>query len=93
MKDMDRDDIIKASNEALDKPRWHARVWYNTEAGAIDVDHYFMELVELDELIGKGPNWYGLEKIEIILNVPATEKTTIEKAEEEVRRFLSDSED
>jgi len=83
---MDRNDIIKASNEALDRPRWRVKAWYRTDAGLVDVDHEIMELEDLHDLIERGPNWYGLDHIRIDLNVPDEQKMTIQEAEADLMK-------
>lgn len=47
------------------KPRWRAVAYYRTDAGVIDVEHFFEELVELDDLMEKGPSWEALVKVEV----------------------------
>jgi hypothetical protein len=45
--------------------RWHARVEYRTDAGAVDVEHDFEEIADLHDLIELGPHWDTIERIEI----------------------------
>lgn len=62
-------------------PRWHADVYYHTANGLLLVEYDFEELEELHDLIERGPNWYALDRIEVRLHRGASEKMTIEEAE------------
>lgn len=46
-------------------PRWTAIVWYRTDAGLVDVEHYIEELDMLHDLVESGPDFYTIERIEI----------------------------
>jgi hypothetical protein len=45
--------------------RWHATVYYRTEAGTLDVHHDFEEIADLHDLVELGPHWDTIERIEI----------------------------
>lgn len=62
------------------QPRWRATVVYLSEAGSIDVEHHIEELVELQDLVERGPDWNAIDKIEIVL-MRGTGRLTIEQAE------------
>lgn len=62
--------------------RWLATVTYATETGPSDIDHAFMELDDLHDLIERGPSWDCIEKITIRLNRKrCPNPLTIEQAE------------
>lgn len=63
--------------------RWHAVVFYRSEAGLVDVHHALEELEELQSLVERGPNWDCIERIEIIRAVPPEELMTLEQAQRE----------
>ncbi len=60
------------------KKRWHVTVTYFSEKGDIDVEHFIEELEDLQEIIERGPNWYAVKDIVIILNVPDEHRMTLE---------------
>lgn len=60
--------------------RWKAIVEYRSEAGVVDVEHAIEELVELDDLVERGPDWNALIKITVTLARPTSDRLTIEKA-------------
>jgi hypothetical protein len=76
---MDRDDIIKASNEARDKPRWTATVFYHTaeNQSSLGVPHDIMELGELEEIVERGPDFRSIDFIQITYNRQEGEPTTV----------------
>ncbi len=49
-------------------PRWRATVWYQTEFGLIDVVHDIEELDMLQDLVERGPDFYTIDRIEIVIN-------------------------
>lgn len=53
------------SNE---KPRWRFEAHYRTDDGGEIITGDFQELVDLHQIIESGPNWSGLDKIEITMN-------------------------
>jgi hypothetical protein len=59
--------------------RWRAMVYYRTNNGVVSVQHDIEELGEIEELIERGPNWYTIERIEIVLS-DDTDPLTIEEA-------------
>jgi len=61
-------------------PRWRAVVHYRSENGLIDVEHWFEELEELDDIVERGPSFQAIEKIEIFYQLP-NDQLTIEAAE------------
>jgi hypothetical protein len=48
--------------------RWIAVLKYKTDNGPVEVDHHFEELVELDDLVERGPDWNTLVDIRVTLN-------------------------
>lgn len=62
--------------------RWKAVVLYRMDGGQfVDVEHFFEEIAELDDLIERGPHWDTLIRCTITLNRPARDaRLTLEKA-------------
>jgi hypothetical protein len=52
-------------SKKTDAARWRAVVWYRTEGGPVDVEHWLEELYELDDLVEAGPHWDTIEKIDV----------------------------
>jgi hypothetical protein len=48
--------------------RWIATATYRSELGSKNIVHLFEELLELQDLVERGPDWNALIRIEIILN-------------------------
>jgi hypothetical protein len=46
--------------------RWHATVHYRTQNGRLDVHHDLKEIVDLHDLVERGPHWDTIDKIEIV---------------------------
>lgn len=65
------------------KPRWTATIYYRHDAGLVDVVHYIEEIEDLHELVEAGPNFYAIERIEIVLTDPSFPQPglTVEQAE------------
>lgn len=61
--------------------RWHATIFYRSEAGTVDVDHDIEELEELHDLVERGPDWNTIEQIIVTLARTTDEDLTIEEAE------------
>lgn len=66
----------------LTDARWKAVILYRMEDGQfVDVEHYFEEIAELDDLIERGPHWDTLIRCTVTLNRPARDaRLTLEKA-------------
>ena len=63
--------------------RWRAVVWYRTETGLVDVEHWLDEVGDLHDLVEAGPHWDTIEKIEIYrVNHIDSLELTIEEAEQ-----------
>jgi hypothetical protein len=45
--------------------RWRAVVYYRTQMGVVDVEHYFEELHDLHELVEQGPDCNTIKRIEV----------------------------
>lgn len=45
--------------------RWKAIVSYRTENGIVDVEYLLQEIVELQDIIERGPDWNALHNIKI----------------------------
>ena len=45
--------------------RWWAVVWYFTKRGDLEVEHFFVEIEELHDLIENGPGFMCIKKIEV----------------------------
>ena len=58
--------------------RWHAIVFYRTDAGLIEVEHDYDEIGDLHDFIEKGPSFCCIDRIEIRY---CGEKMTIEQSE------------
>lgn len=77
---MDRDSLIRASNESRRTPRWTAIVHYLTDNGILDVTHDLMEISDLQARVERGPDWHTIDHIEIRFNPEAKPTTTVEQA-------------
>lgn len=64
-------------------PRWTATVHYRTDNGPLDVTHLIEELEDLHDLVEAGPNFYAIDRIEIVLTDQSYPKPglTVEEAE------------
>ena len=63
--------------------RWHATVHYRTDHGIADVQHDIAELMDLHDLVERGPHWDTIEKIEIVrINHCTSKMLTVEQAEQ-----------
>ncbi len=60
--------------------RWIATVWYRTERGFVDVVHDMSEIVELHDLVERGPHWDAIDHIDIVRADCADRSLTIEEA-------------
>lgn len=60
-------------------PRWRAEIFYRSEAGEKSVRWYFEELLELHNIVERGPNFYTIDRIEVSLTGRA-ESMTLEEA-------------
>lgn len=45
--------------------RWRVIVWYRTEHGLLDVEHFIEELEDLHDLVEAGPHFDTIENISI----------------------------
>jgi hypothetical protein len=62
-------------------PRWKAVVHYRTDAGPVDVTHELEEIMDLHDLVERGPHWDTILRIEITrVNHCDAEDLTVEKA-------------
>jgi len=61
--------------------RWKATIYFRTEKnGVLDVEHNFMEIEDLHEIVERGPSWQAIERIEVVYcGLP--EKLTVEEAD------------
>lgn len=62
--------------------RWNCTITYRTDKGPLDVDHSFMELFELHNIVERGPNFTAIERVVITYAFDINNKT-IEQAETE----------
>ena len=46
-------------------PRWRAVIWYRTESGSTDVEHFLSEIEDLHDVVEAGPHFDTIEKIEV----------------------------
>jgi hypothetical protein len=60
--------------------RWIATVHYRTESGLVDVEHDLEELDELQDLVGRGPNWDAIDRIDIVRADGRERALTVEEA-------------
>jgi hypothetical protein len=69
-------------NDNCSNQRWRAEIEYRSDAGVVDVEHFFNEIEDLHSLIEHGPNWACLIKCTITLNLQLTglENLTVEQA-------------
>lgn len=60
--------------------RWRAVIVYRLDASEkVDVEHFFEEISDLEEIVERGPDWNAIESISINLNRTAS-YSTIEEA-------------
>jgi len=45
--------------------RWMATIHYRTDEGTVDVDHDLEELMDLHNVVERGPHWDTIDRIEI----------------------------
>lgn len=70
------------TDKLTDTARWRAIVYYRTECGIIDVEHWLSEIVDLDDCVERGPHWDTIEKIKIYrVNHCSGINLTVEAAE------------
>lgn len=63
--------------------RWHAIIHYRTDHGPIDVEHDIAELMDIHDIVERGPHWDCVEKIEIVrINHNTSASLTVEQAEQ-----------
>ena len=60
--------------------RWLVVATYFTDSGEIDVEHFIEELLEIHDIIERGPSWYTLKKISIYHNRDEARTMTIEES-------------
>ncbi len=60
--------------------RWHATIYFNSDAGCIDVEHDFEELEELHDIVERGPDWNTIDRIVVTLARKTAEKLTVEQS-------------
>jgi hypothetical protein len=65
----------------MEHARWLAMIHYMTDAGSLRVDHAIEEIEDLHDIVEAGPNFYTIEKIEIVLAHNIEPGLTVEKAE------------
>ena len=54
--------------------RWIADVTYRSESGPVDVRHHLVELEELHDIVERGPDFYCIEDIRIVMARDENEK-------------------
>ena len=54
--------------------RWIADVTYRSESGPVDVHHHLVELEELHDIVERGPDFYCIEDIRIVMARDENEK-------------------
>jgi len=65
-----------------DKARWHATVWYRTDAGETNIVHLLEELGDLEDKVEKGPHWDTISRIDVRrINHIVSDELTVEAAE------------
>lgn len=62
--------------------RWRAVVWYRTDGGLVDVEHFLEELEDLHDRVEAGPHWDTIEKIEVFRVNHLEGEITVEAAAE-----------
>jgi hypothetical protein len=65
----------------MEHARWLAMIHYQTDAGLLRVDHAIEEIEDLHDIVERGPNFYTIAVIEIILQDNVEPGLTVEKAE------------
>ena len=58
--------------------RWLATVYYRTETGLVDVEHYVDELEDVQEVVEAGPSWESIDRIVITYELGERPKTIAE---------------
>lgn len=67
----------------MSEKTWRAVIHYRTDAGQVDVEHFFEELEDLHDIVERGPDWNTIIKIEVVLNRIVEPDLTIEQAEKQ----------
>lgn len=66
----------------MELARWLATIHYMTDAGSLQVDHAIEDLEDLHDIVERGPNFYAIERIEIVIANNIEPGLTVEKAEQ-----------
>lgn len=61
--------------------RWLVTVTYRTDNGPVAVDHAIEEIEDLQEIVERGPNFYAIEEIRIVIANNIEPGLTVEIAE------------
>ena len=62
--------------------RWQATIHYRADHATVDVVHDLNEIMDLHDLVERGPHWDTIEKIEIVrINHCTSDALTVEQAE------------
>lgn len=70
-----------SGDEGVLMNRWHATIFYRTDAGTVDVEHDLEELSDLHDVVERGPHWDTVEKITVVRSKVHIENLTVEEAE------------
>ncbi len=54
-------DMAKTTETA----RWRATVYYRSDNGLVDVEHWLEEVGDIEALVEAGPHWDTVDRIEI----------------------------
>lgn len=60
--------------------RWHATIFYRTDAGILDVEHDLEELEDIHDRVEAGPHWDTVDRIIIVRGEKLIADLTVEKA-------------
>jgi hypothetical protein len=61
--------------------RWLATITYRTDNGLVAVDHAIEEIEDLHDIVERGPNFYAIEEIRIVIANNIEPGLTVEIAE------------
>jgi hypothetical protein len=76
--------VLNEQRREINKMRWHAVVYYRTEAESdvVDIEHDFEEVGAFEEAIEKGPSFAAIDRI-VITYTGSAPAVTLEQAQRE----------
>jgi hypothetical protein len=65
----------------MERPRWHATVYYRRDYGTRKVEHDLVELSDLGTFVDRGPHWDTIKKIKVFrINHVTDPNLTVERS-------------